>query len=210
MDREQPLISIDVVALRFREHSGVEFALHTRPFEPYAGQIALPGVLLASGERLEDAALRALRDKTSIARQDVRSLTQFGVFDGTNRDPRGATISIGFIAVTDADEDDAIWMRLWEDAVPALPFDHDAILTSSFESAKQRLWSDWGFTSSLLANPFTTRQAIFLSRSLDSIPANTTQFSRWLASTGHVEKTIVQSGMTGRDTRWVWKDADHG
>lgn len=163
MDREQPLISIDVVALRFREYGGrgwreyeMSYALHERPFEPYAGHLALPGVLLGSGERLEDAALRALRDKTSIAASDVRSLTQFAVFDGTNRDPRGATISICFLAVTDADEDEATWLRMWEDEEPPLPFDHSAILSAAFEAAHQRLWTDWSFTKSILTEPFTT------------------------------------------------------
>lgn len=200
----QPLISIDVVALRRAFGGGVEFALHRRPYEPYAGRFALPGVLLSPGERIEDAAYRALSAKLMIDRERTRYLSQCAVSDETNRDPRGATISIVFLAMTDADEDAAQWFRLWEDEVPDLPFDHNGILDSALNAAKSRLWSDWAFTRAILGDAFATSDARAVGAALDHLPTDASNLYRWLKSSGKVVASDDRTGLRGRDTRWEW------
>lgn len=204
MDREQPLISIDVVAVR-THHDQIEYALHRRPFEPYIGDLALPGVLLLPGERVLEAAQRAITSKLQIDGNSVLHISQVGVFDETNRDPRGATISLSYIAVIDPDAaNGAEWFSLWHEVIPSLPFDHNSIIDSSLTALSERLWHDWGFTRAILPNPFTTSEALMVSRALDAVPSAPSKFSRWLTSTGRFERTEDQSGFSSRDTRWEW------
>ncbi len=93
--RDQPLIAIDVVPMSFTAGDGLLVATARRPYDPYAGQEALPGVLLDGAELLADGARRALGTKTGIDAAAVRHLAQIGAFDGPERDPRSTAISIG-------------------------------------------------------------------------------------------------------------------
>lgn len=204
MDREQPLISIDVVAVR-THHDQIEYALHRRPFEPYIGDLALPGVLLLPGERVAEAANRAIASKLQMSADAIRYVSPSGVFDETNRDPRGATISLAHIAVVDTDADnDATWVALWHDEEPQLPFDHNSIIGAALTTLSERMWHDWDFTRALLSNPFTTSEALMVSRALDAVPSAPSKFSRWLTSTGRFVRAEDQSGFSSRDTRWEW------
>lgn len=200
-DREQPLVSIDVLAVRVKKEA-TEYALHRREFEPYAGSVALPGVLLLPGERVADAAKRAL---LKIGVKDAPYISHFGVFDETNRDPRGATISLAHIAVVKSDaESSAEWGELWHEVIPTLPFDHNAILDAGLDALSSRLWRDWDFTRAVLDDPFTTSGAISLSRALDAMPAERNNFVRWLESSKRFSRSEDQSGFASRDTRWEW------
>ena len=100
----------------------VEIATCERPSEPYLGQLALPGVLLWEGERLENAARRAAWHKLGF---NVDALGQLTVFDEARRDPRGFTLSVAMWGVGDG-EGRARWFPL--DEVPPLAFDHNSII----------------------------------------------------------------------------------
>src|SRR3546814_10554338 len=75
-----------------------------RQAEPYTGQLALPGVLLGAGERLQDAARRAVTTKLGIPDEKILVSGQLTVFDEPNRDPRGPTLSVTMWAVISSDE----------------------------------------------------------------------------------------------------------
>ena len=70
---DQSLVSIDVIALRFGnpEPGMLRLAVTPRQAEPYTGQLALPGVLLGAGERLQDAARRAVTTKLGIPDEKI-------------------------------------------------------------------------------------------------------------------------------------------
>ena len=72
-------MSVDVLALHFdRSARRIVLGLTTRTWEPFRGEPALPGVLLGDGERLRDAATRALtgqRFPTADAVDITASLT---------------------------------------------------------------------------------------------------------------------------------------
>ncbi|KQS10175.1 hypothetical protein ASG04_06290 [Curtobacterium sp. Leaf183] len=179
--RDQPLIAIDVVPMSFSA-AGLLVATARRQYDPYAGQEALPGVLLHPAERLTDAARRALRTKAGIGPETVRHLAQIGAFDGPERDPRNAAISIAFVAVADspavagrasdaseAAPSGAQPSAVWRDAAgaePSLPFDHDRIIEAALDHARTRLWRDTALTRALLGPRFTTADAARLQTGL--------------------------------------------
>lgn len=199
MTEQQPLVSVDVVAVRWGG-GALHYAINRRLFEPFLGELALPGVLLLPGESLRDAACRAVTVKLGIPATDIRSMAQFGAFDETNRDPRGATIAIGHLAVISADVDGAATWVDFTAAPVTLPFDHNTMVAAAREALAGRLWIDWTLTRALLGEEFTTGQAIALSTLLEHLPDRSTNLARWLVATGRVEK----AGMHGRDTVWHW------
>lgn len=198
----QPLISVDVVAFRRRPLGGVQAGLVRRSDDPFRGQLALPGVLLSSGETVVRAARRALSVKAGLGGPEAY-LRQFGVFDGAARDPRGATLSVAFFAVADPAG------ALWEDVsvqrqIPQrLPFDHSTILDSATQALTQTMWRDVELTRALLGPTFTSTQVLALEPSL-GLPTGRSNLSRWLAANG-AAPSVNQSGLSRRDRRWEWE-----
>lgn len=195
---DQPLVSVDVVALRV-VNGEAKYATHERRVAPFAGEHALPGVLLLTGETLAGATWRALREKLGM--KIMPSLIQqFGAFDGTNRDPRGATISIGHLAVVaDAGNADVAWHSVG-DAVE-LPFDHSGIVSAARAELGMRLWVDTKLTRALLGTAFTTRNAIDLTRQLGAqLPERESNLARWLRTRGGAE----HDGVASKSTLWRW------
>ncbi len=197
-DRRQPLVSVDMVALRW-DGERLEFALHERQHEPFVGRSALPGVLLLPGEFLADAVHRAAATKLGLTDLAIAHASQVGAFDGTNRDPRGATISIAYLAVVDIERSD-LELGRWEVSAEALPFDHDTIVSAAIASLGLRLWKDWPLTRALLGAVFTTKSALALSHRLDALPNRASNIARWLEASGQVERV----GQSGRAALWKW------
>lgn len=195
---QQPLVSVDVVALRW-DGENLEFALHDRLNEPFAGRSALPGVLLAPGELLADSVLRAVSTKLGATEESIVHVAQVGAFDGTNRDPRGATISIAHLAVIEPAASDLATGQ-WVAQQSELPFDHEAIVAATHIELALRLWNDWPLTRAILGEEFTTKSALALSHRLQALPNRASNIARWLEATGRVKRT----GQSGRSAVWTW------
>lgn len=199
---DQPLIAIDVVPVSFSTVDGLQFGLATRQFEPYAGQPALPGVLLTGGERLADAAYRAARSKGGIAKTQVAYLTQIGTFDGPGRDPRDEAISVSYLAVTRPGAGKIIWRPTPAD----LPFDHDSIVGAAREQMRVRLWSDAAFTRALLGETFTTVDAANLEAELTGVKPRQSNLLRKLAADARLHR-LPEGRAFGRGKPvavWSW------
>ncbi|RLF87536.1 NUDIX hydrolase, partial [Thermococci archaeon] len=56
---------------------------------------ALPGGFVEYGEKVENAAVREAKEETGL---DVELLKLIGVYSDPNRDPRGHTVTIAFLA----------------------------------------------------------------------------------------------------------------
>ncbi|GLY53517.1 NUDIX hydrolase [Lentzea sp. NBRC 102530] len=173
---ESTLVSVDVIVLRFDPDArAVLVGVAPRAHEPFADELALPGVLLGRGERLRDATTRAVVGKLGLAEDSVTATGQLATFDEPSRDPRGPTLSIALWAtVTRPREVQGLtWAPL--DAMPPLAFDHDRIVADCRPMFADKLWRDVAFTAGLLGREFTTAQALDVTESLTGdrpYPAN--------------------------------------
>ena len=137
-------LAVDVVA--FAIHEGVLRALLIeRGSLPHAQTWALPGGFVHLGEELHEAALRELRDETSIE-LEPRHLEQFYTFGAIGRDPRGRIVSVAHLAVlphgtvhvmAGASTLHADWFAAHEP--PPLAFDHALILNRAIKRLQLRL-----------------------------------------------------------------------
>lgn len=128
-----PALTADVVLLAGEPPSSV--LLIERGNEPFVGSWALPGGFIEAGERVCDGAVRELAEETGVVLEG--SLELLGVYDTPGRDPRGPTVSVTYVrrcaselaASGGDDARRASWFGLG--ALPALAFDHDAIVADA-------------------------------------------------------------------------------
>ena len=126
----RPAITVDAVIVTRDARPHV--LLIRRKHEPFEGRWAVPGGFVNIDETLESAARRELLEETGVR---AGKLEQLHVFDAPDRDPRERVISVAHLGrvrstsvVAQAGDDaaEAAWFPL--DRLPALAFDHQAIL----------------------------------------------------------------------------------
>jgi len=159
-------LTVDCVVFGFEAfRSEAEVALKVllikRKLPPYEGKWSLPGGFVHVEESVDEAAIRELKEETSIV--DV-FLEQLYTFGAVQRDPRERVVSVAYYALvslqehplqaaTDASE--AKWFELSE--LPKLGFDHDEILTCAIARLQSKIrYEPIGFE--LLPNRFTISQ----------------------------------------------------
>ena len=100
---EKPSVTADLVifstkgslseAWEYPEKANLKVLLIKRGRHPFQGRLALPGGFANSGESLEEAARRELKEETGV---EVSGLEQIGTFSRPGRDPRGWMITTAF------------------------------------------------------------------------------------------------------------------
>ena len=99
--------------------------------EPFKGCWAFPGGFLNMDETTEQCAIRELEEETGLK---VNKVYQIGAYSKVDRDPRGRTVTVAYLAIVDVSmtvkgQDDAAkaqWFPL--SALPELAFDHEEIM----------------------------------------------------------------------------------
>jgi len=102
-----------------------------RGADPFKGAWAFPGGFMNMDETTEDCAIRELEEETGLK---VTAVDQIGAYSKVDRDPRGRTITVAYLAIIDTPEevigqDDAAkaqWFPITE--LPHLAFDHYDIM----------------------------------------------------------------------------------
>ena len=111
-----------------------------RADEPYIGCWAFPGGFLNMDETTEQCAIRELEEETGLKVNDVH---QIGAYSKVDRDPRGRTITVAYLAIIDnpisvLGQDDAAKAEWWPlSALPQLAFDHNDIINDAYTLYKQ-------------------------------------------------------------------------
>jgi 8-oxo-dGTP diphosphatase len=91
-------------------------------------------------ETTEECAIRELEEETDLKVNEIR---QIGAYSKVDRDPRGRTVTVAYLAVIDKPMpvvglDDAAKAEWWPlSALPQLAFDHDEIMKDAVELYKR-------------------------------------------------------------------------
>ena len=130
----RPAVTADSVVITNEAEPKV--LLIERGADPYKGCWAFPGGFLNMDETTEQCAVRELEEETGLK---ILGLQQIGAYSKVDRDPRGRTITVAYLAVLDSPcevvgQDDAAkaqWFPLND--LPKLAFDHDEIMSDAIK-----------------------------------------------------------------------------
>ena len=131
----RPSVTADCIVITREAEPKV--LLIQRGGEPFKGCWAFPGGFMEMDETTEQCAIRELEEETGLKIDEVR---QIGAYSKVDRDPRGRTITVAYLATVDAplpvkgldDAAKAQWFPL--SALPALAFDHADILLDAIKA----------------------------------------------------------------------------
>ncbi len=151
----QPLSHAVLAAVLQVRDDRLQALLWQRALDPYAGAWALPGGALDPSEALEESIRRHLADKVDV--REVSHLEQLETWSDPGRDPLRRELATGYLGLVPAGVDphvpgDTAWHPV--DRLPALAFDHEAILHAAVARLKGKLsYTNLGFA---LAPPVFT------------------------------------------------------
>ena len=134
----RPAVTADCVVIAKEKEPKV--LLIQRGNEPFKGCWAFPGGFMNMDETTEQCAMRELEEESGLK---VSEIKQIGAYSKVDRDPRGRTVTIAYLAIIDKPEavkggDDAAkaqWFPISN--LPKLAFDHEEIMNDAqrlFES----------------------------------------------------------------------------
>jgi 8-oxo-dGTP diphosphatase len=141
-DYPHPAVTTDIALFTIRDER-LAVLLVRRAGEPFKDCWALPGGFIEPDECLEDGALRELAEETGVTGVYLEQLYTFGK---PNRDPRERIISVAYYAlapselltpVAGSDAAAVAWFDLG--ALPALAFDHDAVIALAQQRLRAKL-----------------------------------------------------------------------
>ena len=130
----RPAVTADCVVITKEKEPKV--LLIQRGNEPFKGCWAFPGGFMNMDETTEQCAVRELEEETGLK---VSGIQQIGAYSKVDRDPRGRTVTVAYLAVIEKPEavkglDDAAkaqWFPI--SALPKLAFDHEDIMKDAMK-----------------------------------------------------------------------------
>ena len=137
-------VTVDVVILTIHQNK-LKVLLVKRVNEPFKGKWSIPGGFIRLSENIDDAALRVLKEKTTVSNIYLEQLYTFG---DPLRYPNTRVITCAYFALLRA-EDIKIDIKdaegvadiQWHDVekLPPLAFDHKEIIEYSLKRTRERL-----------------------------------------------------------------------
>ena len=133
----RPAVTADCVVIA--NETVPRVLLVQRGIEPYKDRWAFPGGFMNMDETTEECAIRELMEETGLK---VEELHQIGAYSKVDRDPRGRTITVAYLAMIDkpvavTGQDDAAKAEWWPiNALPPLAFDHEDIMRDALKMYK--------------------------------------------------------------------------
>ena len=130
----RPAVTADCVVITKEVEPKV--LLIQRGIDPYKGCWAFPGGFMNMDETTEQCAIRELEEETGLK---ISNLHQIGAYSKVDRDPRGRTITVAYLAIVDSpldvkgqdDAANAAWFPI--NALPTLAFDHADIMADAIK-----------------------------------------------------------------------------
>ena len=135
----RPAVTADCVVIT--KETEPKVLLIQRGIDPYKGCWAFPGGFMNMDETTEECAIREQEEETGLK---VAKVHQIGAYSKVDRDPRGRTITVAYLAIIDAPvevsgQDDAAkaeWFPLSD--LPHLAFDHYDIMQDAIALYKTK------------------------------------------------------------------------
>jgi 8-oxo-dGTP diphosphatase len=137
--------SLDCLIFGFR-NGQIHLLIIKRDMDPFKGEWAIPGDLVYPDEDLEEAASRILFDLTRINNVELHQSQTFGK---PSRHPLGRVITCAYFALVQIDDihaepsswaNEVKWVPIHQ--VPSLAFDHNLIVSSTFDILKNKLTNE--------------------------------------------------------------------
>ena len=134
----RPAVTADCIVVT--KEAEPKVLLIQRGDQPFRGCWAFPGGFMNMDETTEQCAIRELEEETGLR---VSEVYQIGAYSKVDRDPRGRTVTVAYLAIVDEPitvngQDDAAkaqWFSL--SALPELAFDHDEIVRDAVKKYKE-------------------------------------------------------------------------
>ncbi len=109
----RPAVTADCIVITREAEPKV--LLIQRGDEPFKGGWAFPGGFMNMDETTEQCAIRELEEETGLRLSNVH---QIGAYSKVDRDPRGRTITVAYLAIIDepiavTGQDDAVKAEWW-------------------------------------------------------------------------------------------------
>jgi len=146
---KKPIVTVDVAYLSIKD-GDLEILLVTRSQDPFAGMSALPGGYVHCDEdlNLEDTANRVIATKTNLIPDYIEQIETIATKD---RDPRGWTATVLYMALVSAEKRDDIenlstdckWVTLKSVHKIPMAFDHHILISK----VEERLVAKSRYTS---------------------------------------------------------------
>ena len=92
----RPAVTADCVVIT--KEAEPKVLLIQRGADPYKGCWAFPGGFMNMDETTEQCAIRELEEETGLK---VTTIQQIGAYSKVDRDPRGRTITVAYLAIID-------------------------------------------------------------------------------------------------------------
>ena len=125
----RPAVTADCIVITREAEPKV--LLIQRGDQPFKGGWAFPGGFMNMDETTEQCAVRELEEETGLR---LSKIQQIGAYSKVDRDPRGRTITVAYLAIVDepiavTGQDDAAKAEWWPlSDLPHLAFDHYDIM----------------------------------------------------------------------------------